>query len=111
MVLGLGLLLIVVIMAYMQGGGAAPDFSGLQGLVWAGLLMFFLAFVLTILWYEWRWYRTKGLRLLRDVRDEVASGLYDREEIAHRLRQHEKKGIYVHSLTYALLHIGKSSQA
>jgi hypothetical protein len=40
---------------------------------------------------------------LQLIRDEVASGSYDSREIERRLRRSEADGLYVHSLTYALL--------
>jgi len=82
--------------------------------LWTGLLMIFLSLCCAapiILYEEWRWYRTKDQRLIRDIRDEVASRLYDSEEITRRLRKMEEKGIYVHSLTYALLRLQLSSPA
>jgi len=105
MVLGLGVWLFAVIMGYIRGSSD----SDLEGMVWTGLLMFFLPIGLILLYYKWRWYRTKNPRLLGDVRDEVASGQYDGEEIARRLRQHEKKGIFVHSLAYALIRLHSHS--
>jgi hypothetical protein len=45
--------------------------------------------------------------VLRRVRGEVASGHYDGEETARRLRQQEEHGIYVHSLVYALLRVSR----
>ncbi|MCB1034319.1 MAG: undecaprenyl-diphosphate phosphatase, partial [Acidobacteria bacterium] len=41
--------------------------------------------------------------VLRQVWEEVASGFYDPREAKRRLRQLEAGGLYVHSLSYALL--------
>lgn len=45
--------------------------------------------------------------VLRLVRDEVASGHYDAEETIRRLRQQEERGLFVHSLVYALLRMNR----
>lgn len=45
--------------------------------------------------------------VLRLVRDEVASQHYDSDETIRRLRQQEDKGVYVHSLVYALLRMNR----
>ena len=60
---------------------------------------------------KWRYYRTRGVRRLIDLRDEVASGIYDRDVITRRLRQHDKKGICVHSIIYSVLRLGTSSSS
>lgn len=44
---------------------------------------------------------------LRRVREEVASRHYDAEETMRRLRQQEERGLYVHSLVYALLRLNR----
>jgi len=44
-------------------------------------------------------------RRLTRIRDEVASGHYDGDEIIRRLRQQEDHGVYVHSLVYPLLRL------
>lgn len=46
-----------------------------------------------------------GARRLTLIRDEVASGRYDGDEIIRRLRQQEEQGVYVHSLIYPLLRL------
>jgi hypothetical protein len=45
--------------------------------------------------------------VLRLVRDEVASSHYDAEETIRRLRQQEDRGLFVHSLVYALLRMNR----
>ena len=45
------------------------------------------------------------IALVRLIRDEVASGRYDGEETTRRLREQEERGLYVHSLIYALLRL------
>ena len=71
--------------------------------------------------YFWRireWYivarfrgKLRGLAgSLKMIRDEVAAGFYDGEEIARQLRRHQDNGLYVHSLTYPLLRLGRSTQ-
>ena len=45
--------------------------------------------------------------VIRLVRDEVASRHYDSDETIRRLRQQEDKGVYVHSLVYALLRMNR----
>lgn len=49
--------------------------------------------------------------VLRRVRDEVASGHFDGDETARRLRQQEEAGVYVHSLVYALLRMSRLPSA
>ncbi|HEX7184909.1 MAG TPA: hypothetical protein VF756_23990 [Thermoanaerobaculia bacterium] len=44
---------------------------------------------------------------LQRVREEVASRHYDAEETMRRLRQQEERGLYVHSLVYALLRMNR----
>jgi len=43
--------------------------------------------------------------VLELVCEEVSSGNYDSEETTRRLRQMEERGVYVHSLSYALLRL------
>ncbi len=45
------------------------------------------------------------------IRDEVTSGNYDGQEIEARLRKLESDGLYVHSLTYPLLHLFSAESA
>jgi hypothetical protein len=45
--------------------------------------------------------------VLRLVYDEVASRRYDAEETIRRLRQQEERGLFVHSLVYALLRLNR----
>jgi hypothetical protein len=44
---------------------------------------------------------------LQRVREEVASRHYDAEETMRRLRQQEERGLYIHSLVYALLRLNR----
>ena len=50
-------------------------------------------------------------RVLKLVWDEVASGRYDSEESIRRLRSLETKGLFVHSLNYALLRMNRPEAA
>ena len=50
-------------------------------------------------------------RVLKLVWDEVASGRYDSEESIRRLRSAETKGLFVHSLNYALLRMNRPDVA
>ena len=45
--------------------------------------------------------------VLQQVRDEVASRHYDSDETIRRLRQQEERGLFVHSLVYALLRMNR----
>jgi hypothetical protein len=45
---------------------------------------------------------------LNSVRFEVANGYYDSRVLTRRLREEERKGLYVHSLIYPLLRLGRS---
>ncbi len=111
-VIGLGLLSIAVISAYVRQAGTPENASSANfwGLALTGLVMAFSPGIIMGIFYECR-YRIKGLRSLYALREEVASGVWDGEEIARRLREYEKKNIYVHSLTYALLRSQSSSPA
>lgn len=46
-------------------------------------------------------------QILRLVRDEVVSRHYDSDETIRRLRQQEERGLFVHSLVYALLRMNR----
>jgi hypothetical protein len=50
---------------------------------------------------------TSPAGVLRLVRDEVASRHYDSDETIRRLRQQEERGLFVHSLVYALLRMNR----
>jgi hypothetical protein len=50
-------------------------------------------------------------QILRLVRDEVASRHYDSDETIRRLRQQEERGLFVHSLVYALLRMNRLPSA
>jgi len=118
-IVGLGLVTAAIMANSGKAGAPEELWSGDSVRAWinilnrsGGLSFIFLPLcwvIVVVLYREWRWYRTKGLRLLGDIRDEVASGQYDGEEIARRLREYEKKGICVQSFTYALLRLGSSS--
>jgi hypothetical protein len=45
------------------------------------------------------------------IREEVASGHYDRNETIRRLRRQEDQGVYVHSLVYPLLRLHRTPAA
>jgi hypothetical protein len=45
--------------------------------------------------------------VLQQVRDEVSSRHYDSDETIRRLRQQEERGLFVHSLVYALLRMNR----
>ncbi len=46
-----------------------------------------------------------SIYVLKLVRDEIASGYYDNNETIRHLRTEEKKGLYIHSLIFALLRL------
>jgi len=74
---------------------------------WHWLVWPWLAY---LVWYYWQYDpRLRKARVLRLIRDEVAAGGYDGEEVARRLRQLEEKGVYVHSLMYPLIRLGGTS--
>ncbi|MBC8458168.1 MAG: hypothetical protein H8D67_09260 [Deltaproteobacteria bacterium] len=54
---------------------------------------------------------TSPVGVLQLIRDEIASGRYDSDENIRRLRQQEKKGLYVHSLLYPLLRLNRTPSA
>ena len=47
--------------------------------------------------------------VLRVIRDEVVTAQYDSDENIRRLQQQEERGLFIHSLVYALFRLNRSS--
>jgi hypothetical protein len=98
-------------------------YSGLTAAAIAGLFIFGLPWVTPLVvgllgWYysnlfKWRIrFRRARRKLLQpaaallQIRNEIASGLYNVSETLRRLRELEPQGVYVHSFAYSLLKLG-----
>jgi hypothetical protein len=56
--------------------------------------------------------RSRGARQTAAlIRSEIASGFYDAEEIVRRIRRLEERGLFVSSVVYALLAMGKNNKS